>query len=602
MTRARRARARWRWWLAGPVIAGTAAAAVLLPSLVPSLTPSRSPVAYPATAGGPTAAADPAAGAGPGRTDVPTGPVTSFGGPGAPATLVLYDTTGDHGWIGELYAQAAGNLASHFGPVSVIPAADYRAGQLGRFRALIYLGTTYDAPLPRALLDDVRTSQVPVIWSGLNAWKLSGATGSATHAAFVARYGWDPTGSRLDLRDAVTAVDYKGRTLSRSPLDRAGILAPRLVSPSTVHVLAAARCTRSRRVVPCTGASARLPDGSLPWAIRSGNLTYVGENPFSFVGEDDRYLAYADLLFAALAPDARPSRKAAVRLEDVSPVSDPVVLRQFADYLAAHHIPFQVGVVPMHLDPTGAQNDGTPQTVTFRDRPEMVEALRYLQSHGGVLVQHGFTHQYAAIANPYDGVSGEDFEFYRARCSANPDPPYQFQACQASSWVRLVAPLPEDSSSWAADRVLRGREALARAGLDLPTIFETPHYTASAAAYRGMRQVYATRYERELLFGGTLRAGGDPAHSIGQYFPYRVHDVYGGTVLPENLGNIEPLPYNQHPARTPADLIHNAAANLVVTQSVASFFFHPQYPLADLAATIDGIQHLGYTFVPADQL
>lgn len=584
-------RARWRWSLAvGLVLAGATAGVVSLPT-----TPSRTPVAYPATSGAAPAAL-------PGGADVPAGPVTTFGGPGAPSTLVLYDTAGEHGWIGELYAQAAGNLASHFGPVTAIPAERYRAGQIRRFRALIYLGTTYDAPLPPSLLDDVRTSTVPVIWSGLNPWRLSGAVGSATHSAFLARYGWDPTASRLDLRDAVTAVDYKGRTLSRSPLNQAGILAPRLVSPAAVTVLAEARCTRSRRVVPCIGASTRLRNGGLPWAIRSANLTYVGENPFSYVAEDDRYLAYADLLFAALAPDAPASRKAAVRLEDVSPVSDPAVLRQFTDYLAAHHIPFQVGVVPVHLDPTGAQNEGTPQTVTFRDRPEMVEALRYAQAHGGVLVQHGLTHQYGAIANPYNGVSGEDFEFFRARCSANPDPPYQFQACQAASWVRLVAPLPEDSPSWAADRVLRGRQALAEAGLDPPTIFETPHYTASAAAYRGMRRIYGTRYERELLFGGTLRAGADPTHSIGQYFPYRVHDVYGGVVLPENLGNIEPLPYNQHPARTPKDLVHNAAANLVVTQAVASFFFHPHYPLADLAATIDGIQELGYQFVPADQL
>ena len=32
----------------------------------------------------------------------------------------------------------------------------------------------------------------------------------------------------------------------------------------------------------------------MPWAIRSGNLTYLGEIPFSYVGHGDRYLAAAD--------------------------------------------------------------------------------------------------------------------------------------------------------------------------------------------------------------------------------------------------------------------------------------------------------------------
>jgi hypothetical protein len=35
---------------------------------------------------------------------------------------------------------------------------------------------------------------------------------------------------------------------------------------------------------------------------------------------------------------------------------------------------------------------------------------------------------------------------------------------------------------------------------------------------------------------------------------------------------------------------------------VASFFFHPDFPLAQLQATVTGIKGLGYTFVPGASL
>ena len=247
-------------------------------------------------------------------------------------------------------------------------------------------------------------------------------------------------------------------------------------------------------------------------------------------------------------------------------------------------------------------DDGSTNTITLAQAPTVVSALKYLQSKGGVLIQHGFTHQYSNVNNPYNAVSGDDFEFYRARCSSTPNPPYQFVTCVDTSWVRLTGALPGDSQSWAAGRVSSGRQLMINAGLGTPTIFETPHYSATAADYRGMRQVYATRYERELLFGGSIWSGGSSANVFGQFFPYSVNDIYGGTVLPENLGNFESDAYNNNPPRSAAQVVANAAANQVVTESVASFFFHPDYPLTELTAIVSGIKQLGYTFVPAAQL
>lgn len=528
------------------------------------------------------------------RSFGPTGGTTS--------TLVLYDTTSAYGWLGELYALAAGNLATHFGRVTAEPVTSYVAGQINDHTAVVYLGSTYNEPIPAAFLNDVVASTKPVLWSGFNVWQLSGAAGSATQTAFTTKYGWDPTTSYLDTTDTMASVTYKSRALTRSTLNTGGLLGPHITNAAAVSVLGQANCTTAAGAPTACAAIAQSTGTSVPWAIRSANLTYVGEIPFSYMSESDRYLAYADLLFPALKPGATASKRAAVRLEDVNPTSDPVVLRAFADSLSSQGVPFQVGVIPRYTDPRGVFTGGTASTISLANRPLVVSALKYMQSKGGVLIQHGFTHQYSNVTNPYNAVSGDDFEFYRARCSSTPNPPYQFVTCVDTSWVRLTGALPGDSQSWAAGRVTSGRQLMTNAGLGTPTIFETPHYSATAADYRGMRQVYATRYERELLFGGSIWSGGSSANVFGQFFPYSVNDIYGGTVLPENLGNFESEAYNNNPPRTAAQVVANAAANQVVTESVASFFFHPDYPLAELNAIVGGIKQLGYTFVPAAQL
>ena len=79
-----------------------------------------------------------------------------------------------------------------------------------------------------------------------------------------------------------------------------------------------------------------------------------------------------------------------------------------------------------------------------------------------------------------------------------------------------------------------------------------------------------------------------------------MRDVYGSAIVPENIGNIEPEAFNNHPARLPADLIASAKRNLVVRDGMASFFYHPYLGTAYLKQTVEGIQGLGYTFVTAN--
>jgi uncharacterized protein YdaL len=532
--------------------------------------------------------------------------------PGAPdpTTLVLYDSTNTYGWLGELYGIGAGNLASHFGTITAEPVVNYQAGQVNNYTATVYLGSTYNEPLPTTFLNDVLSTTHPVIWADDNVWQLSGTEGSSADHAFISKYGWDPSSSYFDSSDNVATVSYKGQGFSRNLLNTAsGILAPHITNATAVSVLAQANCTSSSRAPVNCAAIAQSSGTSFPWALRSANLTYVGEIPFSYTSETDRYVAFSDLLFAAETPAAPVLHQAIVRLEDVSPISDPTALRRYADYLSGKNIPFSVNVIPEYTDPNGFFTGGIAQTLTLAQAPAVVSALKYIQTKGGTLNQEGYTHQYSNLANPYNGVSGDDAEFFRAQCSTTQNPPYNFQSpCQNADWVIWTGPLPGDSSAAAAARVTAGQQLFTQAGLPVPSVWVTPHYFASAADYAAIDSKVATRYDRDVFASGQL--SGQPlnySRLFGQFFPYVVHDVYGEKVLPENLGDYEPTTSNNNPPRLPSDIIHNAQVNLAVTQSVASFFFDPSADpnpsdSSPFGLTVNGIKNLGYTYVKGTSL
>jgi uncharacterized protein YdaL len=504
-----------------------------------------------------------------------TAPVTTAGsttGAAAPnaatskaKTLVLFDATGPYAWLGEDYGIATSNLVSHFGTWTAHPVDTYKAGELNGYTAVVYVGSTYDEPIPVAFLDDVLATAKPVVWMYDNIWQLT-----ARSADFTTKYGF--TWKGFDFSEA-TEVDYKGVKLTRDKLNApSGLMDYVITDPAKVTSL----------------ATAVRPDGTtLPWAVRSGNLTYIGEIPFAYVNPEDRYLAFSDLLFDVLAPATAARHRAAVRIEDVGPDADPAQLKAVADYLYSKKIPFTVAVYPRYRDPKGVNNNGVPEDYTLAQKPAVVSALKYMLNRGGTLLMHGYTHQLDALNNPYDGVSANDFEFFLAHVDADNNVVYD-------------GPVTNDSTQFAANRVTAGEAAFAAAGLKVPTVFEPPHYAASATDYRVFNSVFGTRYDRGLYFPGLL--SGAPvnqsvAQMMGQFFPYDVRDVYGSAVIPENIGNIEPEPFNNHPARVPADLIATARANLAVRDGVASFFYHPYLGTDYLKQTVEGIQGLGYQFV-----
>jgi uncharacterized protein YdaL/chitodextrinase len=496
------------------------------------------------------------------------GASSGTGIPGATGkTLVVYDSTGPYAFLGEQYATVTANLTSHFGDWTAQPAVNYAAGELAGYSAVVYIGSTYDEPLPLAFLDDVAATTKPVVWMYDNIWQLT-----ARDASFAADHGFTWTG--FDFA-SVSAVDYKGKAFTRDPQNGAGIMGTTITDP-----------TRATSI----GAAVRADGSTMGWGVRSGNFTYLGEIPYAYMSGDDRYVAFCDLLIDALAPATAERHRAMVRIEDVGPDADPAQLRPLTDYLYSKGVPFSVAVYPRYRDPNGANTGGVAEDYTLAQRPQVVAELKYMQSHGGTLLMHGYTHQYSNVANPYNGVSADDFEFYRAHIDA-------------ANNVVYDGPVAEDSQAWAQGRITDSFAAFTAAGLGRPTMFEFPHYAGSDADNRAVATSFQVRYDRGLYPSGALRGGTlDNSKIIGQFFPYPVRDIYGALVVPENLGNVELEPFNNHPAHLPADIVNSAQLNTAVRDGVASFFFHPYLDVSYLKPIVEGVQAAGYTFVPASAM
>jgi uncharacterized protein YdaL len=504
------------------------------------------------------------------------------GEPGEPApgaaedrrTLVLYDSPtpgsdADPATSGEVYATQAANLVSHGSAFQLRSAEGYRPGDMADFSAVIYVGHQDGGPLPDAFLADVRAGRTPVLWLGHDINLLFDGD-----AGYAAKAGWQPDGP---VEQAIAGVDYKGIRLGRDKLAGAAVRT-RLLNPRKAKVL----------------AESVLDDGSrTPWAVRSGALTYVVEVPFTYVGPTDRYLAATDLIRATVSPSPPRPARALVRLEDVGPSADPAQLKQIADHLHARGVPFSVGVYPYYRDPKGVANVG--RALRLVDRPEVVQALRYMIDRGATIVLHGYTHQFGEEPNPYNGISGADYEFYRARLNQE-------------NTSELIGPVPGDSVRWASERFALARGELARAGLPDPAAFEFPHYTASAADYQAATATFGVRYDRGSYFPGWCSTTcGDLARtqSAGLYtqtFPYLVRDVYGAVVVPENLGYIPPWSDAGELDHHISDVLSAAHALHVVDDGVASFFYHPYLGVEGLDRVIDGVEAAGYRFVSLSEV
>jgi len=439
---------------------------------------------------------------------------------GQPEALILYDGTSQKAPEGLVDGTYIANLLGHFGYRPKLKAIeDYRPGTMAGYRAVFIAGGSDKTVWPMTVLRDARARKAMLAWVGYGM------------DAFLSGNEDQKRGLRLDkvlLTSRYNRVRYHGTMLNKGSS---------MVTLLTVNDHARVKID----------AEMFDPEGHrLPYMLHVNNLWLVADVPFAYIGDEDRYLAFCDLLHDMLGINHAGSRRALVRLEDVNPDDDPVLLRQAIDMLVEENVPFQISLVPVFVDP------GSRAEVRLADNPQLVKVLHYAVSHGGTLVLHGYTHQYR-------GVTPDDFEFWDGFRNA---------------------PRPDDSPEMVREKLDAALDECIRSNL-YPIAWETPHYAASPTDYAEFAKVFSTFYEEPMI----------DLQGTQQSFPYPTVDIRGMRIVPENIG------YLPESNPSPETLIANARAMLVVRDGIASAFMHPNIDLQYLRQAVQGIKRLGYQFI-----
>jgi uncharacterized protein YdaL len=422
------------------------------------------------------------------------------------------------------------NLFGHFNVVSSIAGVNqYRIGGINQYDYTFYIGFHAINTVPEKFLGDVLATKKSVVWLHTGF-----AEFSKTHNV-EKRFGFRVT--QLDSSGKYTLIRSGDKSFAK---DEPIINIIRISNKNNVEVLATA--------VNSTTHS------EIPYMIRSGNLLYVADSPFASAGPSDRYLLFADLLHDILHESHEESHSAIIRIEDVNPMENSERLREIADILSERGIPFLVGVTPFYVDP------GNGLRISLTDKPDVVDALKYMVQNGGTIVMHGVTHQ-------YKGVTGMDFEFWDEETNQ---------------------PIKEETVEGLTKKLEVGIQEFTKNGL-YPLVWETPHYTASFQLYRTVSRFFSTAMEQRLSIEN---------YDYSQFFPYVINnDLFGQTIYPENLGYV---PLDSNKTRNEGyirQIIAAAKTNLSVRDGFASCFFHAFIDLDLLKQLVSGIQNLGYTYI-----
>ena len=421
-------------------------------------------------------------------------------------------------------------LMGHFNTVVTLQGTNsYKSHDIDKYDYLFYVGFSSENQPPSALCHDAFTTSKPVIWIN------SGFTEYCRKEDVLKKYGF--TVQQPDKESGFDVVKTKNFTYTKGVPQTYKIL---IKNKKNVEVWGTAFSTKTK--------------AETPYMVKSANLVYVSDLPFLGADVNDRYLLFSDKLHDILNENHAESHQAIIRIEDVTPMNDPDKLREVADILSERGIPFLVGVVPIYVNPQ--ENKRIP----LSERPELVDALKYMVQNGGSIVMHGTTHQ-------HKGVSTDDGEFWDAN---------------------NATPIPNENAEDFRKKIEMGIDEFVKNGLH-PIAWETPHYMASVTFLDVISKFFSTAVEQRMVIDD---------FDYGQYFPYIINkDLYGQKIYPENLGYI-PLRSNIEDSKAIVlKLVASTNGIKQVRDGLACGFFHPFLDLNMLKTLVDGIAAKGFKFI-----
>jgi uncharacterized protein YdaL len=228
----------------------------------------------------------------------------------------------------------------------------YVKGQLSECFSNFYIGTYFSNKIPQTFVDDFTTTQSRVAWMGYNIWSLGDENLKKLWGVKYlgqSQLNW----KKLDAKKQpgfYRFFDYKGEVFEKyaellNETDMSTFQGAfetdlfEIVDPeATNHVVSWARhSTESKKT---------------PYLIQKNQKWLIGDMPFSYLTEDDRYLIFADVLFDILAERPKRSKKiAVVRLEDVHAKVPELQMSRYLSLFKKYQIPFSISVIPVFADP-----------------------------------------------------------------------------------------------------------------------------------------------------------------------------------------------------------------------------------------------------------
>lgn len=291
----------------------------------------------------------------------------------------------------------------------------------------------------------------------------------------------------------------------------------------------------------------------IPFITESGDRMFISLNLPNYYETDSHSTIFLSAVEQFLGFDSgEPSTHALIRLEDINPFTygDTEHISEVFELLVSRGAGFNLAVIPQYLNPPL----GT--SIALSEAPELAELLREYNEDGtATLIQHGYTHQTG------EEESAVGFEFWD---------------------IDTDTPLPHDSRAFVEERVASGRAEMERAGLPIPTIWETPHYALSGLDEEVINELYRVRYERTREFGG---------------LPFMITRTYSNdrsvTYIPENLNYIGG---EEDMIRIEKELRQLGT----ISTSTPSFFWHPWRDMGELLRMLEHFEREGYVFITAE--
>lgn len=270
-------------------------------------------------------------------------------------------------------------------------------------------------------------------------------------------------------------------------------------------------------------------------------------------------ILFAEMLHEVFEADHEHGYTGYIRLEDVHPLVDPKPLKEIAQVLKEKNIPYMVAVIPIYT------NESTGQKTTFADSPELLKVLKQIQSDGGSIVLHGYTHQFRS------SETGEGFEFWDVE---NNSPIYAPEDVELelkreqdfslkNKYEEYIKELQLYEKEYTVTKINKGIDELAKYGL-YPLAFEAPHYTMSQYGYQLLSEYFST-------YVGQIQLS-DKDWEIMDTAPYITSPslLNGMQLLPETMGYVQP-----DDTKSIEKMIDNTKRIGLVRDGMFAAFYHP---------------------------